>query len=84
MIGTGLIGALIIGALCGMFAGMIVKGHGFGCLGNIIVGVVGACLFSLLFGSLDLFGNELANSLVGGTLGAVGLLLVIGLFSKAR
>ncbi|MCH2180468.1 MAG: GlsB/YeaQ/YmgE family stress response membrane protein [Mariniblastus sp.] len=80
----GIIGALIIGALCGMFAGMIVKGHGFGCLGNIVVGLVGAGLFGVLFGSLNVFGNELANHLLGGTLGAIGLLLVIGLFTKSR
>lgn len=80
----GIIGALVIGALCGMFAGMIVKGHGFGCLGNIVVGLVGAGLFSALFGTMDVFGNELVNSLFGGTLGAIGLLLVVGLFTKSR
>ena len=80
----GIIGALIIGALCGMFAGMIVKGHGFGCLGNIVVGLVGAGLFSIVFGTMDVTGNELANNLLGGTLGAIGLLLIVGLFTKSR
>lgn len=79
-----LIYALIVGALCGMFAGMIVKGHGFGCLGNIVVGVLGSLLFALLFGQLGLFGSPLANNLVGGTLGAIGLLLLVGLFTNRR
>jgi uncharacterized membrane protein YeaQ/YmgE (transglycosylase-associated protein family) len=79
----GLIVALIIGALCGMFAGMIVKGHGFGCLGNVVVGVVGSLLFGWLFGNFDILGDGVVSEIVGGTLGAIGLLLVIGLFSKA-
>ena len=80
----GIIGALIVGALCGMFAGMIVKGHGFGCLGNIVVGLIGAGLFSVVIGTMDVFGNEWVNSLFGGTLGAIGLLLIVGLFTKSR
>ncbi|MEM9413442.1 MAG: hypothetical protein AAGA30_20205 [Planctomycetota bacterium] len=39
----------VIGAICGFLAGQIMKGRGFGVLGNIIVGIVGAALFSFLF-----------------------------------
>ena len=48
----GLIIAIIIGAIAGWLAGQIVKGHGQGTLMNIIVGVVGAVIASLLFPAL--------------------------------
>ncbi|MCO6044085.1 GlsB/YeaQ/YmgE family stress response membrane protein [Aeoliella sp. ICT_H6.2] len=79
----GLLVALLIGAVCGFLAGQIVKGHGFGLLGNIVVGIVGALVFGLLFGNFGLFGDTILNEIAGGTLGAVVLLLVIGLFKKA-
>ncbi|WP_425395922.1 GlsB/YeaQ/YmgE family stress response membrane protein [Aeoliella sp.] len=79
----GLLVALLIGAVCGFLAGKIVRGHGFGLVGNIAVGIVGALLFGLLFGNFSLFGESILNEIAGGTLGAVILLLVIGLFKKA-
>ena len=81
---NGLIVALIIGAVCGFLAGQIVRGHGFGCLGNIVVGVLGAVLFGWVFGSLNLFGSPILNEIAGGTIGAIGLLLMIGLFTKSN
>ena len=80
----GIMVALVIGALCGMFAGMVVKGHGFGCLGNIVVGVLGSFISSMLFSNLNLFGDGILDEIVGGTVGAIILLLVIGLFTKSR
>ena len=80
---TGLLVAMLVGAVCGFFAGQLVKGHGFGVLGNIIVGVLGALLFGALFGSLNLLSSPILNEIVGGTIGAVILLFLIGLFKKA-
>ncbi len=80
----GIVVALVIGALCGMFAGMVVKGHGFGCLGNIVVGVLGSFISAMLFSNLNLFGDGILDEIVGGTVGAIILLLVIGLFTKSR
>jgi uncharacterized membrane protein YeaQ/YmgE (transglycosylase-associated protein family) len=80
---TGLLVALLVGAVCGFLAGQIVKGHGFGVLGNIVVGVLGALLFGALFGSLNLLSSPIVNEIVGGTLGAVILLFLIGLIKKA-
>ena len=79
----GLLIALLIGAIAGFLAGQIVKGHGFGLVGNIIVGVVGALVFGFLFGNFNLLNSPLLNEIVGGTLGAVLLLFVIGLIKKA-
>ncbi len=80
---TGLIVALLIGAVCGFLAGQIVKGHGFGVVGNIVVGILGALLFGFLFGNFNLLGSPMLNEIAGGTIGAVVLLLLIGLFKKA-
>ncbi len=79
---TGLLIALLIGAIAGFLAGQIVKGHGFGVVGNIIVGIVGALIFGFLFGNLNLLNSPILNEIAGGTIGAVILLLLIGLFKK--
>ncbi len=79
----GLLIALLIGAVCGFLAGQIVKGHGFGVVGNIVIGIVGALLFGFLFGNFRLFGETILNEIAGGTIGAVILLLVIGVFKRA-
>lgn len=78
----GLLIALLIGAVAGFLAGQIVRGHGFGLIGNIIVGIVGALLFGFLFGNFSLLGDGILNEIAGGTIGAVVLLLLIGFFKK--
>ncbi len=80
---TGLLIALLIGAVCGFLAGQLVKGHGFGLLGNILVGVVGALVFGFLFGNFNLLNSPILNEIAGGTIGAVILLFAIGLIRKA-
>ena len=75
---------LIIGAVAGYLAGVIVKGYGFGVVGNIVVGIVGAFLASWLFPRLGFFpsGNVLAQ-IIAATIGAVVLLVLIGLVRRA-
>ena len=80
---TGILLALVVGAIAGFLAGQIVKGRGFGLLGNVVVGVVGACLFGLLFGNFNLLNSAILNELAGGTIGAVILLALIGLIRRA-
>jgi uncharacterized membrane protein YeaQ/YmgE (transglycosylase-associated protein family) len=60
-----------------------VKGHGFGAVGNIVVGIVGALVFGLLFGNFNLLSSPILNEIAGGTIGAVILLVLIGFFKKA-
>lgn len=79
---TGLISFLIIGLLAGWIAGNLMKGGGFGLVGNLIVGVVGAFLGGFLFGLLGLSAGGLIGSLVTATVGAVTLLFMVGLFRK--
>ena len=80
---TELIVALLIGAIAGLLAGQIVKGHGFGIVGNIIVGILGAVLFGAIFASFNLLSSPILNEIAGGTIGAVILLFLIGFFKKS-
>ena len=61
---TGLIIYLAIGAVAGWLAGNLMKGGGFGLLGNIVVGIVGAVLGSFVFGLLGLSATGLIGSIV--------------------
>ena len=75
---------VIIGAIAGWLAGMIVKGYGFGLLVNIVVGIVGAFIASFLFPSFGFnFGNVYVASIIHATLGAVTLLFIIRLIKRA-
>lgn len=75
---------LIIGAVAGWLAGMIVKGVGFGLIGNIIVGIVGAFIASWLLPYLNIFiGGGVIASIINATIGAVILLVIIGLVKRA-
>ncbi len=81
---TGLLIALAIGAIAGFLAGQIIKGHGFGILGNIVVGIIGALIFGFLFGNFNLLNSPILNEIAGGTIGAVILLFLIGLVKKGN
>lgn len=83
MEGNGLIFTLVIGAVAGWLAGKIMKGKGFGILGNIVVGVVGAVVGGFLFGLLGVSTGGMAGSLVTATIGAIVLLWVVSLVKKS-
>lgn len=75
---------LLIGAVAGWLAGVLVKGYGFGIVGNIVVGIVGAFIAGLIFPALNIsLGGGILGSIVHATLGAVILLLVIRVFKRA-
>ncbi|MGB2593756.1 MAG: GlsB/YeaQ/YmgE family stress response membrane protein [Pseudolabrys sp.] len=79
-----LIVLIIVGAIAGWLAGIIVKGMGFGLVGNIIVGIVGAFIGSWLLGYLGVhIGGGLLGSIINATIGAVILLFVISLVKRA-
>jgi len=74
---------LLIGGVAGFLAGKIMKGKGFGVIGNIVVGVIGAVLGGFLFGVLGVSsGDGLLGSLVTATVGAIVLLFLVGLYKK--
>lgn len=78
----GLVIACVIGAVCGFLAGQLLKGRGLGLVGNIVVGIVGGLLFSYLFSTFDMGLGGLVNQIVGGTIGAVVLLIGISFIKK--
>lgn len=75
---------LLIGAVSGWLAGVIVKGYGFGLVGNIVVGILGAFVGGWLFGAFGISsGTGIIGSVFGATVGAVVLLFVIRLLRRA-
>ncbi|NTU65696.1 MAG: GlsB/YeaQ/YmgE family stress response membrane protein [Chloroflexi bacterium] len=84
----GLLSWIVVGAIAGWLAGKLVKGEGFGCLGNIIVGVVGGLLggflASVLFNMPDAVNGFNLTSIIVAFLGAVLVVVVIRLLRGGR
>jgi uncharacterized membrane protein YeaQ/YmgE (transglycosylase-associated protein family) len=75
---------ILVGLVAGWLAGMLVKGGGFGVVGDIIVGVLGALVGGFLFGFLGFSGGGgLLGSIVVATVGAVVLIFVLRLIKRA-
>ncbi len=73
---------ILIGAAAGWTGGKLIRGEGFGALGNVIVGIVGAVLGGWIFDSLKIETSGLAGSLASAVVGAVVFLIVIGLLKR--
>ena len=78
-----LIAWIVIGAIAGWLAGLLVKGYGFGLVGNIVVGIVGAAIAGFLASYLHLYTESTVGNIVAATIGAVILLLLVGLVRRA-
>ena len=75
---------LLVGAIAGWLAGLIVRGIGFGLIGNIVVGIVGAFIAAWLLPRLGIvIGGGIVASIINATIGAVVLLVIIGLIKRA-
>ena len=73
---------ILIGLAAGFLAGAVVKGHGFGLVGNLVVGVIGALLGGFLFGLFGLAATNIIGNLISAFVGAVVLLLLIGFVKR--
>jgi uncharacterized membrane protein YeaQ/YmgE (transglycosylase-associated protein family) len=76
---------LIVGGVAGWLAGVIVRGFGFGLLGNIIVGIVGALIAGWLLPRIGIGGivrQPVVDAIIHALIGAVILLLIIGLIRR--
>ena len=73
---------LLIGLAAGWLAGQLLKGHGFGLVGSLIVGVIGAILGGFIFRLLGLGPTNLLGELIAATVGAILLLLLLGVIQK--
>ena len=73
-------GWILIGLIAGWLTGKITRGKGFGCLADIVLGLVGALLGGWIFTKLGIFGGGFLYSLAAATVGAVVLVSVARLF----
>ena len=76
---------LIVGAVAGWLAGLIVRGAGFGLIGDIVIGIVGAFIAGWLLPKLGIaihVVNPIVTDIIDATIGAVILLLIIRLIRR--
>lgn len=74
---------LIVGAVAGWLAGLLVKGYGFGLIGNIVVGIIGALIAGWLFPTLGFqIGTGILSAIIHSTIGAVILLVLLRLVKQ--
>ncbi|MGE6781062.1 GlsB/YeaQ/YmgE family stress response membrane protein [Ensifer adhaerens] len=75
---------LIVGAVAGWLAGLIVKGGGFGLVGNMVVGIIGAFIAGFLFPAIGIsLGTGIFSAILHATIGAVILLVLIRIVKQA-
>jgi len=75
---------ILIGLAAGWLAGQFMRGGGFGVVGDILLGVVGAVIGGFLFGQLGLSaGGGLIGALIVATIGAVVLIFAVRMFKRA-
>jgi len=80
----GLVVALIIGAIAGWLAGTVVKGSGFGLIGDIIVGILGALVAGWIFPTVGLsLGGGWIGAILASTIGAIFILVILKLIKRA-
>jgi uncharacterized membrane protein YeaQ/YmgE (transglycosylase-associated protein family) len=71
---------IVVGAVAGWLAGLVVRGRGFGLIGDIVIGIIGAFIGDWLLPRLGLhLGVGLLAAIINATIGAVVLLLIIRL-----
>jgi uncharacterized membrane protein YeaQ/YmgE (transglycosylase-associated protein family) len=72
-----LIWLILVGLIAGWLAGQVMRGGGFGIVGDIIVGIIGALLGGWLFGLLGISAGGLIGQIIMAFVGAVVLLLIL-------
>jgi uncharacterized membrane protein YeaQ/YmgE (transglycosylase-associated protein family) len=75
---------LVIGAIAGWLAGLLVKGGGFGLIGDIVIGIIGGFIGGWLAGVLGItIGSGLIASIITAVIGAVILLVIVRALKRA-
>lgn len=71
---------ILVGIIAGWLAGLLMKGRGFGLLGNIVVGILGAVIGSWIFSTLNVYaGSGILGNIFTALVGAIVLLFIVGL-----
>jgi uncharacterized membrane protein YeaQ/YmgE (transglycosylase-associated protein family) len=79
-----ILAALVIGAIAGWLAGLIVRGAGFGLIGNIVIGMIGALVAGWLLPKLGvMLASGTLGSILDATIGAVIVLVILSLIRRA-
>lgn len=80
----GLLGWIIIGLLAGWIAGHITRGRGFGCIVDVILGLIGAVIGGWIFTRIGITAWGFWGSLAAATVGAVLLVAIARLFAGSK
>lgn len=83
MTGSALIWFLLIGLIAGWLAGQVMRGGGYGIVGDMIVGVIGALLGGWLFGLLGISAGGLIGAIITAFIGAVVLIAILRALKRA-
>jgi len=73
---------VLIGLVAGWLAGLVMRGRGFGMIGDIVIGILGALVGGAVFNALGVNKMGVTGSLVAAFIGAVILVFLIKLFKK--
>jgi len=80
----GILAALVIGAVAGWLAGLIVRGAGFGLIGNMVIGIIGALVAGWILPQLHIqFASGTLGAILNATIGAVIILVILSLVKRA-
>jgi uncharacterized membrane protein YeaQ/YmgE (transglycosylase-associated protein family) len=84
--GESLLVIILVGILAGWLAGQIVRGTGFGLIADLVIGVIGAFIGNWLLPQLGIHlgFSHLIDLIISATIGAVVLLIILGLFRRRR
>ncbi|MBN9585381.1 MAG: hypothetical protein BGN84_08340 [Afipia sp. 62-7] len=75
---------LIVGAIAGWLAGLVVKGAGFGLLGNIVIGIIGAVVAGWLLPRLGInLGTGIVSAIINSAIGGIIVLVILALIRRA-
>jgi uncharacterized membrane protein YeaQ/YmgE (transglycosylase-associated protein family) len=75
---------IIVGLIAGWLAGVLMKGGGFGVIGDIIVGIIGALIGGWLFSTMGVSaGGGLLGSIIVALIGAIILIVLLRLIKRA-
>jgi len=78
----GIIAALIIGGIAGWLAGLIVRGAGFGLIGNIVIGIIGRCWRAGCCRNSASTSAGWVRDIINATIGAVIILVILSLIRR--
>jgi len=73
---------IVVGGFAGWVAGLLVEGYGFGLIGNVVIGILGASLAGVLMSMLGFYTHSIIGNLSAATIGALLLLGLIGLVRR--